>query len=223
MNFKDTDYREFLLSIKAPFVFFPAIADDKPTPGRKVYLRHDIDMRIDHAVLMARIEAEMGIRSTYFVLDTASYFLLNIQKEITEIQSYGHEIGWHNDAVQAWYLTGRFRPIREFIETPLKKLRDYGAKVRGTAGHFVAHENELIFHNYNIWKLKFNFQSVIPIEQFDLSEFGLEYETYYIKNNIYFCDSGNEWNHNPVSVVQDFNSRENYTMQLLIHPQWWSV
>ncbi len=221
MTFCGIDYKCFLLSILAPFVFFPALEDDKPPRMRKVYLRHDIDMRMDRAVAMARVEAEMGVRSTYFVLDTAAYFKEDLSRDVKEILSYGHEVGWHNDAFQAWFLDGMKRPVREFIETPINKLRNYGATVRGTAGHFVAHDIEHLFHNYNIWKLPYKFQSIIPCQQFNLRDFGLEYETYFLERDHYLCDSGNHWNLDPQKVVAMFNNSDNDIMQILIHPQWW--
>jgi hypothetical protein len=224
MTFKGISYRDFLGLFVAPFVFFPSLRDDEETPrGRKIYLRHDIDMDPRKAAEMAKIEKDLNIRSTYFILDTAEYFKRDISGEIETIKSCGHEIGWHNDAFQQWMKEGQSKPIRHYIETPLRELRKrYGCNVRGTSAHFVAHENEHLYHNYNIWSINYKYQNLIPVEKFNLLDFNLEYETYKVNRNIYLCDSGNNWNIDPYEAALMFKSFTNCTIQILIHPQWWT-
>lgn len=63
-----------------------------------VILRHDVEVSVDKAVDLARIECEMDIRSTYFFqVRSGGYNILaaeNIRK-IQSIQSMGHDIGLH--------------------------------------------------------------------------------------------------------------------------------
>lgn len=219
MHFKGTDYKELLTALRGPFVFFPKIGEDKKGE-RKIYLRHDIDGKIENSVRMARIEAAMGIRSTYFVLNTASYWEYDITNELREIQDLGHEIGWHNDAVQAWHTDQMIYPLRNYISIPLMILRAYGCNVRGTSAHFVSPPNDQTYRNYNLWNLPYAHREKIEVPKFELSEFGLEYECSFIKHDLYQCDSGNKWYLPPGEVVERYN-REPITLQLLIHPQWW--
>lgn len=63
-------------------------------------LRHDIDNSIDKAVKLAEIEADLGVKSTFFVLVTSDFYNpaskrnLNGLKKILEL---GHELGLHFD------------------------------------------------------------------------------------------------------------------------------
>lgn len=67
---------------------------------RCVILRHDIDTNLDQAVALARVEQELGVISTYFVLLTSDFYnpasKENLEK-LHSIQSMGHELGLHFD------------------------------------------------------------------------------------------------------------------------------
>lgn len=63
-------------------------------------LRHDVDFDLRNAVDLAKIEAEVGICSTFFVLTSCrTYNVLNIdnRKILREIIELGHEIALHFD------------------------------------------------------------------------------------------------------------------------------
>lgn len=68
-------------------------------PGRRVYLRHDIDLHIDGVDRFARAEAEQGAVATYFVLITQHYNPLYPPnaRMLRELAEMGHEIGLHYD------------------------------------------------------------------------------------------------------------------------------
>jgi hypothetical protein len=224
MKFQETDYRNFLLSLNGEFKFFPPSLGDGPPKGRTIYLRHDIDGHPENSVAMSLIEKDMGIKSTYFVLNTATYFENDLSKELDIIKSGGHEIGWHNSALYTWVVEGETKPLREYIETPLKILRErYGCRIRGSAAHCVKVPYIDVFRNYQIWEWAWMVPPTIDFEKFNMLEFGLDYEAYATLRGIYLCDSANKWNRNPGETIALFNSTENITMQLLIHPQWWSI
>ncbi|MCD7726163.1 MAG: hypothetical protein LUI12_11555 [Clostridiales bacterium] len=67
---------------------------------RSVILRHDIDMNIDKAVQMARLEQQMGVSSTYFVLVTSNFYNIfsgENQSMLRGLREMGHEVGLHFD------------------------------------------------------------------------------------------------------------------------------
>lgn len=67
---------------------------------RCVILRHDIDTSINDALKLARLERELGVTSTYFVLlrtDAYNPASMESTAAIREIQGMGHEIGLHFD------------------------------------------------------------------------------------------------------------------------------
>jgi hypothetical protein len=69
-----------------------------PLPERFILLRHDIDFAPAFSLEMARLEAERGVRSTFFVLvDGEFYDALRPEavRQIRAIRALGHEIGLH--------------------------------------------------------------------------------------------------------------------------------
>ena len=86
------------------FVTFGDIADETATmavTNRLCLMRHDVDVNVTFALDLARIEAEEGIRSTYFMmLRSPAYNLLGraTSQAVRQIAGLGHEIGVHFDA-----------------------------------------------------------------------------------------------------------------------------
>ena len=67
---------------------------------KSVILRHDIDNSIEKAIKLAELEAELGVKSTYFVLVTSDFynpFSKQCLEGLHRIQNLGHEIGLHFD------------------------------------------------------------------------------------------------------------------------------
>lgn len=63
-------------------------------------LRHDVDQSLSQTVKMAELEAEEGVRSTWFVLlrtDFYNVFSKAGTEALWHIRSLGHEIGLHFD------------------------------------------------------------------------------------------------------------------------------
>ena len=67
---------------------------------RCVILRHDIDNSLPQALRLAEIEAEEGVKSTWFVLLRTDFYnpaSAASQKALRRIRELGHEIGLHFD------------------------------------------------------------------------------------------------------------------------------
>ena len=67
---------------------------------RCVILRHDIDNSPEQALALARVEREMGVRSTYFVLLRSEFYNVAARRYLEtlgQIQALGHELGLHFD------------------------------------------------------------------------------------------------------------------------------
>lgn len=99
MKFTYRAYRDLLLLLREQnyeFCDYHNYGD----VSRCVILRHDIDNSLDQAVRMAELEAEEGIRSTWFVLLRTDFYNVASkagQNALLHIQSLGHEIGLHFD------------------------------------------------------------------------------------------------------------------------------
>lgn len=99
-------------------------------------LRHDCDAghSLATAVDMARWEAELGYRSTYFILHTSPYWNYSwFETALEDIAMAGHEIGIHVDALAESLVTGEDPDL--ILERAIKRLRDLGYPVRGAVGH----------------------------------------------------------------------------------------
>jgi hypothetical protein len=189
--------------------------------GNIVNIRHDVDDDIMASFQMALAESELGIRSTYYILDSAPYWPREVWKYVELIARFGHEIGWHNNAITRHLKTGT--DISQCISEPLNVLRQY-APVIGSASHGdpLCHVKD--FLNYNVFigmnrNPKFPY---IPPDQFDMEYFGLKYEVYHTGNTHYLSDAGGLWNHEPLSYIEQFE-REGDKLQINIHPQWWQL
>ena len=93
-DFTLTSYRGLLQSIidaGYSFFTFEDWCDGKAT-GNVVILRHDVDLKAENSLAIARIEAEMGICSTYYFRVVPQS---NKPEIILSIAELGHEIGYH--------------------------------------------------------------------------------------------------------------------------------
>ena len=99
MKFTYTAYRDLLLLLREQDYAFCNYHNYGDAP-RCVILRHDIDSSLDQAVRLAELEAEEGVRSTWFVLLRTDFYNIASkagQDALLHIQSLGHEIGLHFD------------------------------------------------------------------------------------------------------------------------------
>lgn len=94
----------------------------RPVPG-DIFLRHDVTLSIDEAFSIARLEAKMGIQSTYFIWLSSPLFNAlerNKRETIRDISTLGHDIGLHFDTHTHW---GSTEPSRSELEERIERER----------------------------------------------------------------------------------------------------
>ena len=66
---------------------------------KKIFLRHDVDCHLNNISKIAKIEHELGISSTYYILVSGHYNILfeENRKILNTLIQLGHEIGLHYD------------------------------------------------------------------------------------------------------------------------------
>lgn len=99
MEFTYQAYRK-LLGLLRENGYFVRGYHDYDDAARCVILRHDIDTSLSQAVKLAEMEAEEGVRSTWFVLlrtDLYNVFSKAGKETLDHIRALGHEIGLHFD------------------------------------------------------------------------------------------------------------------------------
>lgn len=96
-----------------------------PDSSNIVILRHDIDYSIAKAYEMAMLEADEGIKSTYFVLVTSEFYNVAAKRNVDmlkRMQKMGHEIGLHFD--EACYAEKNINEITALCEKERKLLEN---------------------------------------------------------------------------------------------------
>lgn len=92
-----------------------------------VILRHDVDNDMAQALSMARIEYNQGIKSTYFVLLTSSFYNLYSNRNrgiLRKIQNMGHTIGLHFDETAYQEDVGKVEQTARNIKEELNILSE---------------------------------------------------------------------------------------------------
>ena len=121
-----THYRELLDAAKAGGYRW-ATFEAEPQPG-DVLLRHDVDLSLEAALELARLEQEAGARATYFLMTESVFYNLDSalgRETLRELRSLGHAVGIHGvyprasrddrfDAVLAWH-----NPDPEYVHEPV--------------------------------------------------------------------------------------------------------
>lgn len=231
----DRDYQTFLDGIQGERILLYELDNllkGNYHLGKYLCIRHDTDHSLQKALDMAKWEADNDILATYFVLlDTPDYK----PKLVYEIADLGHEIGYHNNA---YYESLRQEiPVEKILGEQLARLRDDSCVlVVGTAAHGDPQVTAQGILNYNVWKHRGG--------NIRLEDFGLQYEAYSLRRDVYLTDSGakfrgylepmmalfevSEWGRSEREAVDYFNDLEveekkGAVMQLLIHPIWWEM
>jgi hypothetical protein len=155
-------------------------------------LRHDVDSRLDGALVLARLEHDRGLRATYFLLHTASYWNEpDLPSRARRLQELGHEVGFHNDLVTLQRLEGV--DAGAYLRDQLARLRDGGIEIVGAAAHGSPWCHRLGFHNNYVfagWDEPVpGFPATEVPQKLDPADFGLEYEAYHVPRDVYFSDS----------------------------------
>lgn len=119
-------YRELLDAAKAGgyrFAFF----DHEPVTG-DLLLRHDVDLALDAALTLARLEADAGAHATYFLMTRSVFYNLASpegERALARLRELGHRVGLHAvhphvdlderfDPVVAWH-----NPDPDFMREPI--------------------------------------------------------------------------------------------------------
>ena len=104
--------------------------DHEPQAG-EIFLRHDVDLFLDAALRMAKLEAERGVTATYFLMTRSVFYNLGSREgeaALQRLRELGHAVGLHAvhpridfderfDAVLAWH-----NPEPDYVNEPVDGL-----------------------------------------------------------------------------------------------------
>lgn len=72
--------------------------DDQPICGGDLFLRHDVDLSLEAAVVMAELEHSFGVRATYLLMNRSEFYNLDSptgERALLRLRELGHAVGLH--------------------------------------------------------------------------------------------------------------------------------
>jgi hypothetical protein len=189
-------------------------------PQNAAVFRHDVDKKPENALIMADIEQELGISSTYYFRTVTDSFDLQIIKDIHDL---GHEIGYHYEVLDK--ANGDYDQAIKLFEKELL-LFPYPIQT------ICMHGNPLTpWNNRDLWK------------KYDFKKYGITGEAYLsldFSKIQYFSDTGRAW-HDRYSVKDTTDEKDDIrinisdtfdlvrcirnmsgTICIVTHPQRWN-
>lgn len=149
---------------------------------KRLILRHDVDRFPNNALKMAQIEADLGIKATYFFRIIPTVFKPDI---IAKIASLGHEIGYHYEDLSL--CSGDVEKAIKHFDEKLTLLR-----VHYPISTICMHGSPLSkWDNKMIWKTH-NYKDFGIIGD---TSFDVNYDDFF-----YVSDNGRAWNRTSVSI-----------------------
>lgn len=197
--FSRTGYRDVLSRLsELGYVFITmAGAPKAPTDRRTAILRHDVDLSLECALEMARLEAEIGVRSSYFILphnDFYNPFSPGGRRMVSAIVGLGHEVGLHWDS--SLYPKESQR-LRVAFQADLERLAEIAGRTVVSASQHVPIDTPLA-----------DVSDMVEVEAYS-SRLAARY--------VYVSDSAMRWRqHTPLSLAATGKD-----MHFLAHPIWW--
>jgi hypothetical protein len=205
MNFVISDYTTFVQSILDSGYTCRSFSDplSRDISSRNLLLRHDLDIDPIAALPMARAEAEVGARATYFVLLSNRHtnpFDVEFRSAVTELTQLGHWVGLHFDATQ--YSVNAESP--DFAAAVGKEARWLGQICD-------VHVDSVSFHRPSRDLISSSNNLTAPLTH--------TYENVFIREMEYCSDSSGRWAYGPPEERTAI--AEGRPFHFLTHPIWW--
>lgn len=189
------------------FITFSELCCQKPK-SKVCLLRHDLDADLSAAHAMAKVEKEIGVSATYFIMLRSPMYNLMARHNhqfIEKILSLGHEIGLHYDQ--------GFDQQRGFSSE--KTAETINREAFWLEKQFQTNITAVSFHQPGPSVLNGEISSGHRINTYDRNRLA-DFE--------YFSDSNREFTFPKVvgkEVSNAFSAFAPSNLQLLIHPMWW--
>ena len=125
-DFSLRHYFAVLDNARSNYNFIGSLRDlyDKKERKSFIILRHDVDISLEHALKIAKMESDHDLHSTFFILLHSQFYNALTKKNISiirKISELGHEIGLHYDTS---VLPKSFTSARLQLKNEVKILED---------------------------------------------------------------------------------------------------
>ena len=212
-KFNIKNYKKLLqhsLKVGYKFAKFNKLSNINQNTGI-ILLRHDVDADLFAAANMARLESNLGITSTYFLMWRSPLYNLmgrESQKFVEEIINLGHSLGLHYD--------------QGFDELG-KKSKKFSVKCISQQSRWIEE-----IYNCKIQAVSFHQPSKKLIKsRLDCGQKINTYDFKKLANFKYISDSNRNfplWNNNSFIKKVDFEAISRcfpQNLHILFHPMWW--
>lgn len=222
-DFTFIKYNELLkFLLNKGYNFYTVYEWIKSKPANGIILRHDVDRYPVNSLLNAKIENELGIKSTYYFRIWKEVLKSDILKEIS---SLGHEIGYHYEDLSV--TNGDYEKAIKLFERNLIIIRKF-AEINTISMHGRPVSD---IDNRDLWKI------------YKYQDFGISGEAYLsidYSDIYYFSDTGRTWDNKKSNVRDKVNSKKYYELSdtyglinfidtqnpakiaILTHPERWN-
>lgn len=183
------------------FATFDQLVALRRSRKQACFLRHDCDNDLVAAAALARIEAELDVRSTFFVMTRSALYNLMAPPMLAlarEIVSLGHRIGLHFDEMP--YRTHPAASIAEQVD-----------RERAWLSQELGKPIEIVSFHQPSPRVLANEVRLNCLNTYDRADMqGLHYVS---DSNLRFRGKTPE---------ELFASREHRLLHILLHPEWWT-
>jgi len=199
-GYTESEYTRLLRTAKAKYAF-ESYGTVSTAPH--ALWRHDVDLSVHRALRIAQIEAEEGVKSTYFFLLSGQFYNLfepGIAARAMSILELGHDLGVHLETtVQSGEgaagiveeLTREQRILEELLGAPAKAFS---------------------FHNPGFGN------DALSIDDDEVCGLVNTYGRSLRERYRYVSDSNGYWRHESLEIVLGLGERR---LHVLTHPGWW--
>jgi hypothetical protein len=201
--FNLAQYRQILQQALASGFSFQTFSQYLTAPARKVVLlRHDVDLSLEYAMEMARLENELGVKSTYFVrLHSTRYNLFDRFnfRYLQQLLGLGFEIGVHQEVCN---FTHNFGDSLELLKREKLIIESIlGREVYGVATH-IPKRNHYALSPEIIDRIGFQYAPDFEI---------------FNREAVFISDSNKHWK----KYTFEEALRISHKILANIHPVWW--
>jgi hypothetical protein len=200
-EFTEASYARIVREAAAKYAFEPF---GTASTDRHVLWRHDVDFSVHRALKLAEIEADAGVKATYFLRLRGAFYnlleppVLELARRIAEL---GHWIGLH------------FDPLSDDLAGAEDELAAGVANDRQLLAEVIERPiDSFSFHNPGTW-------GADRIEADRIAGMVNVYGTGSMEGYLYVSDSNGFWSDRRLPDLIAEGSTER--LHVLTHPEWW--